>query len=68
MTRRVFKEEAELVDRSFFWQSERDAADQPLLEGLPPPACILFETGKAVAAALAFGLLLGALIQWTGLR
>ncbi len=67
MTRRVFKEEAKLVDR-LFGQSERDAADQQPLEGLPPPACILFETGKAVAAALAFGLFLGALIQWTGLR
>jgi len=64
---RGFEEEAGLVDTSFL-RGKRGAFRERPLDGLPPASLILYETGKAVAVALGFGVLLVAMLQWTGLR
>lgn len=61
MTRRVFEEEAGLV-------SDRDRTQDPMVDGLPSASSILYETGKAVAAALCAAILLGIVIELAGLR
>jgi len=62
MTRRVFEDEAGLV------ASDRDGTQEPMLDGLPSASSILYETGKAVAAALCAAILLGIVIEMAGLR
>jgi hypothetical protein len=61
MTRRVFEEEAGLV-------SDRDRTQDPMADGLPSASSIVYETGKAVAAALCAAILLGIVIELAGLR
>ncbi|HEX5279186.1 MAG TPA: hypothetical protein VFW28_03815 [Micropepsaceae bacterium] len=62
MTRRVFEDEAGLL------ASERDHAQDPMVDGLPSASSILYETGKAVAAALCAAILLGFVVEMVGLR
>jgi hypothetical protein len=68
MAKRAFEEEAGIYDREGFLRTEMDRGDERPLEGLSPPRVILFETGQALAAALAVGAFLCALLQWTGVR
>lgn len=68
MARRAFEEEAGLNDPEALLRGELDSANAQPLEGLSNPDAILFETGRALAAALAVGVFLCALLQWTGLR
>jgi hypothetical protein len=68
MTRRALEEEAGLYDPVVPFRRELDSANERPLEGLPAPNVILFETGQALAAALATGVFLCALLQWIGVR
>ena len=68
MAKRAFEEEAGIYDHVGFLRTEIDRGDERRLEGLSAPRVILFETGQALAAALAVGVSLCALLQWTGLR
>jgi hypothetical protein len=68
MTRQAFEEEAGLYDASFLVRNEADSSVGQSLEGLPDSRVILFETGQALAAALAAGVFLAWLAQWAGLR
>ena len=68
MARRAFEEEAGLYDSVGSFRPKVDRATEQPLEGLPAPRVILFETGQALAAALAVGVFLCALLQWTGVR
>jgi hypothetical protein len=68
MARRAFEEEAGLNDPAVLLRDELDSAATQPLEGLPHPDAMLFETGRALAAALAAGVFLCALLQWTGVR
>jgi hypothetical protein len=67
MAKRAFEEEAGIYDRAGFLR-EMDRGNERQLEGLSAPRVILFETGQALAAALAVGVFLCALLQWTGVR
>jgi hypothetical protein len=62
---RYFEEEAGLYDLVEL-RKTLDSADEEPLEGLPPSNVILWETGQAVAAALATGVLLCALLRNIG--
>jgi hypothetical protein len=66
-TSRAFEEEAGLVNTSFLYGKKGALRERPL-DGLPPASEILYDTGIAMAAALGFGVLVGAVMQWTGLR
>ena len=68
MAKRAFEEEAGIYDRAGFLRAEMDRGNERQLEGLSAPRVILFETGRALAAALAVGVFLCALLQWTGVR
>jgi hypothetical protein len=68
MAKRAFEEETGLYHRTGSVRAEMDRADERSLEGLPAPRVILLETGQALAAALAVGVFLCALLQWTGVR
>jgi hypothetical protein len=68
MARRAFEEESGLYDPGFLLEGGIDDASEQPLEGLSAPRVILFETSKALAAALAAGVFLCALFQWTGVR
>ena len=61
MTRRVFEDDGLVA-------SDRDRTQDPMLDGLPSASSILYETGKAVAAALSAAILLGIVIELAGLR
>jgi hypothetical protein len=68
MAMRAFEEEAGLYSPNDVLASlPRSPREQPL-EGLQSPHVILFETGQAVAAALAAGVLFCALLQGIGVR
>jgi hypothetical protein len=56
-----------LKDTSFLHGKEGAFRERPL-DGLLPASLILYETGKALAVALGFGVLLVAMLQWTGIR
>jgi hypothetical protein len=68
MAWRAFEEEAGLYDPTVFLREELDSANERSSEGLPVPGVILFETGRALAAALATGVFLCVLLQWAGVR
>ena len=68
MAWRAFEEEAGLYDRVDSFRAEMDRGNERSLEGLPAPRVILFETGQALAAALAVGVFLAALLHWIGVR
>jgi len=66
MARQFFEEEAGLLDIESLRTGDHGYA--PELDELPPANKILFETGTAVAAALAAGLLVEAVLQYTLFR
>ena len=68
MAKRAFEEEAGLYEPLVSLRGKMDCANERPLEGFPAPRVILFETGRALAAALAAGVFLCALLQWTGIR
>jgi hypothetical protein len=68
MSRRAFEEEADRCDPVLSFRGELDSAAERPLEGLPAPRVILFETGQALAAALATGVFLCVFLQWIGVR
>ena len=68
MSRQPFEQDADRYDPAVFLHGEQDSANAQLLEGLPDPRVTLFEIGRALAAALAIGIFLCALLQWIGAR
>lgn len=68
MSRRAFEEKAGLYDSMVSVRDDHDHASERTLEGLPDPEMILFETGQALAAALAVSLVVYTLLQWAGIR
>jgi hypothetical protein len=63
---RAFEEEAGVYDPVSPHRGAFDAANERPLEGLSPSGVILSETGRALAAALAAGVFVCALLQLAG--